>query len=229
VATEPEPVDDDSSRMLSDFVYESVRAAIIDGRYNAGERLRERDIALELNVSRVPIRTALPRLETAGFARILPRRTAVVSHITTRDVEELYDLRSVLEPLIARSAARRVAAGIAPDGLREAFDAASAALAADDFAALNSHNARLHREIAMLADNQLLNRTLEPLTERSDRLNAVTIESDPVTRHAEHTALVTAVSEGHAELAEASAYVHVELGRQRTLAALPTHPHYSDA
>lgn len=227
VESKPEIVGEEDSQMLSDFVYTAVRDAIIQGRYGAGERLRERDIAAELNVSRVPIRAALPRLEAAGFARILPRRTAVVTHITVRDVEELYDLRSVLEPLIAQTAARRVAAGISAAQLNAAWQAADEALGRGDFVALNTANAQLHHEIAVLANNTLLDRTLEPLTERSNRLNAVTISSDPTTRHGEHTALVSAIVDGHLELARASAYTHVELGRQRTLAALPSHPHYS--
>jgi DNA-binding GntR family transcriptional regulator len=67
----------DESKALSQFVYERLREGIISGRYAAGEPLRERDIASEFNVSRIPIRTALPRLEVGGFVRVLPRRTAV--------------------------------------------------------------------------------------------------------------------------------------------------------
>jgi DNA-binding GntR family transcriptional regulator len=217
----------DESKALSQFVYERLREGIISGRYAAGEPLRERDIASEFNVSRIPIRTALPRLEVGGFVRVLPRRTAVVTHITSREVGELYDLRAVLEPLIARTAAERVSNGADSDDVERALAAAAEALHHSDFAELDRLNTALHASIVELADTRLLNKTFAPLQDRIDRLSGVTIASDPVTRHSEHAALVDAIVSGHAELAAATAYTHTERGRSRTLAVLPEHPHYA--
>jgi DNA-binding GntR family transcriptional regulator len=212
---------------LAAQVYDRLRAAIIDCRYPAGERLRERELGEELHVSRVPIREALPRLEAAGFVRMEPRRGAVVTFITDKDVEELYDLRSVVEPLVARTAARRVAQGESAATLAGALDAASGALATSDLDGLHAANALIHREIVRIAGNDLLNKTLAPLNERSDRLNAVTISTDRGERHYEHKMLVESIVAGNIEVAGSVAFSHVELGRRRTLSTLPDHPHYA--
>lgn len=209
-----------SSEVLSRFVYDELRARIIDGRLAAGEPLRERDLAEELNVSRVPIREALPALEHAGFVRVVPRRSAVVTHITVTDVDELYDLRAVLEPLAAKGAAAAVAAGASPAPLETAVEASRGALETQDYAAFSRHNTEFHRGIEALAGNALYVTTMEPLHERSDRLNVATLRSEPSARHAEHVQLCAAIAAGRAEVAAALAFTHVELGRHRTLETL---------
>lgn len=218
---------DQGSGALSAVVYGRLRDAIIACRYPAGERLRERDLAIELNVSRVPIREALPRLETAGFVRIEPRRGAIVTHITTQDANELYDLRAVIEPLIARTAARRVAAGSNPAALHAALTDANTALFSENPVELNAANTRLHRRILDLTESHLLEKTFAPLMDRTDRLSAVTIDADPEVRHSEHRLLVDAITGGLDEVAQAIAFAHVEFGRSRTLLALPSHPHFA--
>ena len=213
-----------STEVLSLFVYDQIRARIVDGRLAAGEPLRERDLAAELGVSRVPIREALPALERAGFVQVLPRRSAVVTRITERDVNDLYDLRSVLEPLVARGAAAMATAGAATDELDAALAAAGTALHEQDFAAFTANNARFHRAIEALAGNQLMITTMMPLRDRSDRLNVVTLDSNPTHRHQEHVSLLEAIHLGSADLASAVAFSHVELGRRRTIATLSAVP-----
>jgi DNA-binding GntR family transcriptional regulator len=217
----PDPVPD---AVLSHRVHEEIRQRIIDGRLRPGDRIRERDLAAELQVSRVPIRQALPALERGGFVHVLPRRSAVVTAITARDVAELYDLRAALEPLIARTAARRVADGASVDGLDAALADAGAALAAGDHDALGAANSAFHGGIELLAGNGLLTTTMGPLHERSTRLNAMTLVSDPDARHREHLALRDAVAAGHEELAAALAFAHVERGRARTIEAVAPEP-----
>ncbi|MFT4260490.1 GntR family transcriptional regulator [Microbacterium sp.] len=214
-------VDEDSPAILSESVYERLRHDIISGRYRPGDRLTEREIAEELGVSRIPIRAAINRLEVTGFLRLLPRRTAVVTEVTRADVEELYDLRAALEAVAARTAALRVASGADPGALEQALAASEDALQRHDGEELDRCNARLHQEIAALADHRLLDKTFGPLQDRSDRLSAMTIASDPDVRHDEHRALVGAIVSGNARLAEACAFTHVEQGRQRTLQRLP--------
>ncbi|NQX12178.1 GntR family transcriptional regulator [Microbacteriaceae bacterium VKM Ac-2855] len=222
-----DPAADRGSSALSSVVYERLRSAIIACQYPAGERLRERELGIELEVSRVPIREALPRLETAGFVRMEPRKGAIVTFITAEDVEELYDLRSVIEPLVARTAARRVAGGADPTVLRDTLAQAGLALSSADAAGLDAANAHLHREILRLSGSRLLEKTLAPLTDRTDRLSAATIHSDPEVRHSEHRLLVDAIVDGADEVAQAIAFAHAEFGRSRTLAALPSHPHFA--
>ncbi|MFT4297157.1 MAG: GntR family transcriptional regulator, partial [Micropruina sp.] len=209
-----------ASDVLSADVYQRLRRGIITGRYGPGSKLTEREIAAEFGVSRAPIRAAINRLEFTGFIRLAPRRAAIVTEVTRTDIEQLYDLRSALEPLVARIAAGRVARGADPAPLQQALTAATDAIARDDHEALDRWNAALHRAIVTLADHALFEQTFGPLQDRSDRLSAMTIAAGPAVRHEEHDALVQAIVSGNEQLASACAYTHVERGRLRTLALL---------
>ncbi|MFT4216192.1 MAG: GntR family transcriptional regulator [Micropruina sp.] len=206
--------------VLSVDVYQRLRQGIITGRYAPGSKLTEREIATEFGVSRAPIRAAINRLEFTGFIRLAPRRAAIVTEVARTDIEQLYDLRSALEPLVARVAAARVAAGADPAPLEQALATAADAIARDDHQALDRSNAALHRAIVALAGHALFEKTFGPLQDRSDRLSAMTIAAGPAVRHDEHDALVQAIVSGNEQLASACAYTHVERGRIRTLALL---------
>lgn len=92
-------------RKVTDWVYEEVRQAIIDLRLRPGEPLREAGIAEQLGVSKTPIREALTRLEQEGLVETTSFKGAVVSGYSPRDLEEIYELRGLLEGAAARSAA----------------------------------------------------------------------------------------------------------------------------
>lgn len=218
-----------SNENLSRRVFDEIRARILDGRIPAGEPLRERDLGSELDVSRVPIREALPMLEAAGLVTLSPRRPAVVTMVTRSGVDELYDIRSALEPLVARMAASAVLAGADASPLVDAVNRAGAALDAGDLMSFHVASGGVHAGIEALADNKLFVVIMEPLRERSNRLNVANIERDPSKRHGEHVALVDAIAEGDAELAGAVAYSHVEWGRRRTFETLSSVPGFDPA
>ncbi|MBT2512565.1 GntR family transcriptional regulator [Arthrobacter sp. ISL-30] len=84
-----------------------IRQLIISGEYAPGSRLRERELSEFLAVSRVPVREALQQLEAEGFVVTSPRRAATVKQITLKDVNELFDVRLILE--MSRSPLRNTA------------------------------------------------------------------------------------------------------------------------
>ena len=69
-----------------------------------GERVPEQEIAETLGISRTPIREAFRQLESEGFITVTPRKGAVVSPITDKDVSEFYDIKSLLEGHAAKNA-----------------------------------------------------------------------------------------------------------------------------
>lgn len=74
-----------------------LRELILRGEFKMGERLMQEEWAHKLGVSRMPLREALRQLEVEGLVRIEPRRGAVVTPISVEDIEEIYQLRAVLE------------------------------------------------------------------------------------------------------------------------------------
>lgn len=82
---------------LPDQVCNSIRLAIFKGDLQPGDRLIQEEIAASLSVSRMPIREALQKLEAEGLIETKPNRGAVVKKISIKDVEDTYELRSILE------------------------------------------------------------------------------------------------------------------------------------
>ncbi|MBJ9588926.1 GntR family transcriptional regulator [Burkholderia seminalis] len=81
----------------ADAVAASLRDMIINGELSAGERLVERDLAERFGISRIPMREAIQRLEREGLLDIFRNRGAVVRMLSVSDVQDIYDLRVLLE------------------------------------------------------------------------------------------------------------------------------------
>ncbi|WP_174614468.1 GntR family transcriptional regulator [Virgibacillus ihumii] len=85
--------------MLHNQVCSVLRRAILKGDFKPGERLVQSELAEQIGVSRMPIREALRTLETDGLVTLEPHKGAVVRSLKKEDIKEIYELRSVLEPL----------------------------------------------------------------------------------------------------------------------------------
>lgn len=94
------------TRELSRLAYDAIRAAIRDMELKPGEHLVESALAKRLGTSSMPVREALLMLERDGFVRTIPFRGAFVSTLDRRDVEEIFELRELLEGRAATHAAR---------------------------------------------------------------------------------------------------------------------------
>jgi len=206
-----------ADQSLSVKIYEELRERIIEGALAAGERIRERELAAEFNVSRIPIREAMPRLEAEGFIKTLPRRGAVVTEMTLNDVEELFVVRSSLEVLAAKLAAQACATGASSDELFARLARAEGALDAGDDRDIAGANSALHEEILDLSGNTLLIGLMGPINGRVRRLFRLESERDQRVLCAEHRELCHAIADGNVEWAGALAYAHVEHSRVDSL------------
>ncbi len=96
------------SRSASAAAGDVIREAIIDGRLVPGQRLKEEELARELGMSRTPVREALLLLQSEGLIESIPRRGATVRSYAVNDLDDMYQLRAVLEGYAARRAATRI-------------------------------------------------------------------------------------------------------------------------
>lgn len=87
-------------RTAYQYAVQTLRTEILQGRLAAGEHLRQDDLAKRLEISTTPIREALRSLISEGLVFFDARRGAVVRGLTLVDVEEIYRLRKVLEPIM---------------------------------------------------------------------------------------------------------------------------------
>lgn len=202
---------------LGEYVYEWVRDRIIDGTLPTGARIREREVAEEIDVSRVPVREALPRLEAEGFIRTLPRRGAVVAPMELCDVIEVFDVRAALEVLAARLAAERCAAGADGTILSSALAAAEAAIETGSEQAIAAATSNFHDAVVELAESRLLSDLMVPVQGRVKRLFNIANDRDAIDLHREHYDLCDAVLRGQVRRAAALALAHVEHSRADTV------------
>jgi DNA-binding GntR family transcriptional regulator len=88
---------EDNSKTIAHLTQERIRSAILEGILTAGTRIDQNQLARDLNVSLVPVREALKKLESEGFVQIIPRRGAFVTNTSIKDMEDLYFARSIIE------------------------------------------------------------------------------------------------------------------------------------
>lgn len=81
----------------ADMLASELKNLINNGSLRDGERLVERDLASQFSVSRIPLREAIQKLEREGLVDVYRNRGAVVRTLTAHDVDEIYQLRALLE------------------------------------------------------------------------------------------------------------------------------------
>ena len=112
---------------LADRVYHQLRDNIGSHQIRPGERLQEVSLAAQLGVSRTPVREALARLESEGMIAV-EGRGFVVPELTDSDIDEIYQLRFLLEPAAASSAVAQVGSAADLASMVAAIDDAVAAV-----------------------------------------------------------------------------------------------------
>ena len=93
---------------LREKILENIRDSILKGTLKAGERVSEPDLAERYGISRTPIREAFRQLESEGYLTVVPRKGAVVTALSERDVSEFYAIKSILEGYAASLAAENL-------------------------------------------------------------------------------------------------------------------------
>ncbi|MEM9851585.1 MAG: GntR family transcriptional regulator, partial [Pseudomonadota bacterium] len=133
--------------------YDALMAALSDGVYAPGDRLREEEVARRLALSRTPVREALRRMEAEGMVIHRPRAGAVIRQLSHAEVVELYEMRIVLERTAAQMAARH-GSGAEFDTLAMLNDRIAAAR--DNPATGAAINQRFHRGLYQAGRNRFL-------------------------------------------------------------------------
>ena len=97
-----------NSFSLTDEIANIIRERILKGEYRIGEKIKETQIATELQVSRTPIREAFKLLETEGLIDYVPNRGCFAKGFTKQDIEDIYAVRKALEVLSVEWAVNRI-------------------------------------------------------------------------------------------------------------------------
>ena len=202
-------------RTLSAAIVEQLRRDILDGIYAAGEQLRQDALADTFQVSRIPVREALFQLEAEGLLRIEPHKGAIVSAFSLEEIDDVFDLRVLLEPrLLAQSAPLLTPQDFAEAAALEAEF--KAAIAAQDVAQWGQLNARYHLALYRHARQPRTLAIVTSLLQTSDRFTRLQMNRAPALTRAEseHRKLLRLCQAGKVPEACDFLVAHIEKVRQ---------------
>lgn len=209
-------------RRKQDVVYEALRRDILEGRLEPGERLRLDDITQRLEVSHIPVREALKRLEADGYVAIEPYVGTTVAELKADWIHELFELKESLELISGRAACRRMSRADLDD--LEAILQRMDDLVGDP-EAWSASNVELHRLICTRAGTELAGQLLGRVLNQWDRLRRHFLQEVFAVRlfeaQREHWAIYRALTRRDADELERVVRTHNRRALEAYAARLP--------
>jgi DNA-binding GntR family transcriptional regulator len=204
---------------LRQSVYDALIDLIVGGDLPPGQHMVETELARQLGVSRQPIREALHRMEAEGWVDLRPSQGAFVHVPTDQEVDDLLDVRELLEAETARLAARSASpAQVAR--LREILAEGQAAVQADDVSRAVAANNAFHAEIAAIAGNSVLAELADIVGRRVQWYYRMVAPARGRGSWIEHREMIDAIRAADPERAQLLARKHTERTRQAYHSAL---------
>jgi DNA-binding GntR family transcriptional regulator len=198
---------------LREKILENIRDAIMSGGLKPGEKVAEPELAERFGISRTPIREAFRQLESEGYLTVIPRKGAVVVSFSSKEIDEFYAIKSILEGYAAHRACKnltekeidRLAAineklrQLAEDGDIKHF--------------FKIHN-DFHELFRKAADNAKLEEMISGLVSKFQRLRYASLSKPGRMKISvqEHSKIIEAFRSRNAELAEQLVRKNAEYG-----------------
>ncbi|MFZ5753825.1 MAG: GntR family transcriptional regulator [Bacillota bacterium] len=192
-------------------VFKYVKSQIINGVYSPGENLVESKLAEELKVSRTPIREAIRLLEVEGLVETTPNKGAIVLGISSKDVEDIYAIRQLVEGLAARWAAEKISPAEIKE-LQKLTDLMEFYSQKGDQEEVASLDTKFHEIIYEASGSKILNLTLSNLHQfvQLSRVESLKVPHRIENTLAEHRAVLNAFLEKNPDKAEKALTEHVK-------------------
>jgi DNA-binding GntR family transcriptional regulator len=187
-----------------------LRAAIVDGRLEAGERYSVGALADRLGVSRTPVREALLVLERQGLVRFERNKGVRIVAPSAADLEEVFVLRLLLEvPAVRRAASRLTEEDL--DALDRELDAMADEIARGGEGPFMAHDQRFHAILLDAAGNRRLAAQVDQLRDHVRLRGASTVgrSRDLAAIHAEHVTIRDALRSRDPEAAASAMRAHL--------------------
>jgi DNA-binding GntR family transcriptional regulator len=175
-------------------------------------------VADSFGVSRLPVREALRVLVAEGLAEQLPSRGLAVAAIASEAVEDILDVRDVLEELASHRAAQRIREGVDAGRLTQLVAEVDSAIADARVEDAFRANGAFHDEILRLAANPVLDAAMKPVASRLHWQSGDRVDLCQVAL--EHRELLSAILSGDEERVRAETRRHMGHFRARVLAHL---------
>jgi DNA-binding GntR family transcriptional regulator len=196
-------------------VHSHVREQILSGGIGPGERLIETKIAAEIGTSRTPVREALHSLELEGLIESIPRVGYVVKSISSQEVEEICEIRTVIEGLAAHWALQK-AKGKVTRELKKNIATAEERLTSGHVKDFIDLDAQFHEIIAKCSGSTRLLELAQTLRRHMIRYRTESIYSAENVRMAieGHKRIIAAIEAGDADAVRQAISFHLQVSKE---------------
>jgi len=203
-----------AQRSIVDLVIDEVRRSILDGTLSPGAPISIAELSERLDVSHIPVREALRRLEGDGLIELRRGRSAVVAPLSMEDMQSVFRLRVLLEADVVTRAARRYTDEDI-EALEEVFDAL-AVRADDDAESLSARHTEFHRRLTRAAASEWDQRLLDLLWQAHARYMYLVLaeppDGSPTVLRDQHAALLDAARARSPQAARRAMRDHLQSG-----------------
>jgi GntR family transcriptional regulator, trigonelline degradation regulator len=210
-----------TTKTLRELTLEKLRGAIVQGYFRPGDRLVERTLCDELGVSRTVVREVLRHLETEGLVEIVANQGPIVARLDPEQVQEIYELRGLLEAYAARACAEQSTPELVKQ-LRKIRKMIEDAFAKRDLARVLEQTEVFYDAMFECARKTVTLTVVRSLNARINQLRALTIatpgRSDESNR--EMNKLLDAIERGDGDAAAAASSAHIRRTSELALAVL---------
>ena len=207
---------------LTEWVYVRIKAAILNLDFAPGSQLQVEDLSREMEVSRTPVREALLRLQKDGLVDVLPRVGFFVTKFAARDLEELYELREVLESRAVYDAVL----SMTDDEMNKFLKinvSTQAAVEKEDSAGFLEAEIAFHNFLTETSHNKRLVAMVESMRDLTYRWRILSLNSKEDIRASlgEHKRIAEAVQNRDAGMASRLMGEHIQNAKNRIVRMIP--------
>ncbi len=200
---------------LAKMAYEAIRQSILSDQWKLGELYNEKAIAVDLGISRTPVREALLELASQDLIIFLPRRGLMVNRFTRRDVDEIFELRKAIE----MAAVEKIVKTSPPFDLFEIEESLlnqRKAVKQKDYLAFMEADRLFHTSFSEMTNNRRLIAILENIRDMIHVMGAkaLALEGRALKVIEEHQTIFEAVKKGNIQEARRSMAYHLDQSKE---------------
>ncbi len=195
---------------LGHRIFEVLRDRILNDEYESGQKLNELSLAKELDISRTPIREALKQLELEGLVESIPNKGVYVKGFSSRDIDDMFEIRLALEGLAIQLAIDRMD-DMHLSKIREVYELMEFYTMKQDNEKISQLNIQFHEAIYHSTQSQYFEQLLKDVnyyvtvTSRHSILQPTRLDS----ALSEHKAIYEAILKKDKKLARETVQKHI--------------------
>jgi DNA-binding GntR family transcriptional regulator len=212
---DPFPIRSLKRENLSNQVFEQIKEMIVRGEITPGKRMIESEIAESMGISRTPVREAVHKLEAEGLLNPLPKGGYVVRGLDISDIEETFEIRSILESFASYLAAHRHSnREIVP--LEEKMEEFQGYLDKHDLDELTRINTEFHELLYALSRSPRLVKMIHNLRDEIYFLRKIILHSVDMAHlsNKDHREIIKAIKKREAKKVEMLVRDHILRGKE---------------